>query len=1620
MHSQLISVDSSIPLEQLILDNLIKNGCVEISNISSSINGSASGFSSYGQFSRAGSNFPFENGIVLTTGNAESAGNTPITPPLTEGATDWGSDADLENALQVTNTLNATSIEFDLISTSNNLQFNYLFASEEYFGTNPCNVSDGFAFLIKESAGLHAYRNIALVPGTTDPVNTNTIRTDIFNATGNLVCPAQNTQYFDGLGNGDTNYNGRTTTLTASTTIIPYTRYRIKLVIADQSDFQFDSAVFIEGNSFKTVDLGDDISTCNSSAVLNAYTGNPFAGYEWFYNNTPIPGPLPSSYTAMQSGTYRVEVTVQLSNGDECVESDEIEVVLNTEEPVPTLSDYALCGDPSNVTDTETFNLNIKNSEIATISPYSNYNVTYHYNEEEARSNSNSISSPIPNTTNPQSIVARINDLDTGCATYTSFNLIVNTAPNAITPTTLEVCDNDDIPDDGFYFIDLTEKDDEITGGLPDLAVTYYYNSTDAANGINPITSLYRNTTTPTDQVFATVINTQTTCVSSVVPVNINVTSSPLIDFEKQFIDACDPDHDGFATFDLTEVLNNVLNGIDPSSVTATYHEVENDADLGINPITNETNYANIVSNVQTVFIRIEDNVSLCASVAEIEIHTNLLLTGTDITDFAICDNNADPNDEANFDLNSIEFFINNGLDFDGDPNTLEISVDFFEDEDDRDANTNALDKSALYSAPNQTTLYIRLTNTITNCEDIEDIQLIINPILIFNPVDPLPYCDSDSDVTDGITLIDLHSLDDMITNGNPDFATSFFPTETDADMNNTANLLPDMYSVNTQETIFVRIENTDTACYTSNSFDIRVVPSPETMQPIDDVFCDTSDTKIFNLEDKIPEIVSSTAGIDIGFFTSLDDAENNTNPITNRTTYTANTQTMYVRIGDNTPGTSCYKIVSYEIIINTIPVFPTNGINDFVICDGDENNEAEFLFSNKDAEILDGQTGKEVLYFEDSAYSIEIPKNIPYKSGDRTVYVRIENTTDSSCFTTSSFEIKVASEIIFNAFIPFNECDDASNDEKHAFDLGFKRTEITQGVPENLNVSFHLTEALAESNTNPLPDTYTNVTPQQTLYVRIENVNSSCYTIEELDLGITPSIELTDAAPFELCDDNNDGLATFNLELADFEILDRVIGPPPVINYFENEADTIDNTLQITNPTSYISESKTIYIKVTPQSGCYSVIPLQLVVNPYPTINNISTLEDCFSTTYDLTQVDNLIVNNPSNYNITYYSNENDANDGLGNIGNTFNYTNPGNYTIWFRTENPTTGCFITSSFVLEINANPIANTPPNLEACDDDYDGFLTFDLSNSSSTSYAIRGSQSISNFTVTYYDNLANAESKTNPIATNYSSVDGEVIYARIENNATGCFNITQFDITINPKPIIPIDDVVTLCINNLPLTISAETSNIGDIYLWSTGETTSEILLTDPNDIGSYWVNVTTPTTGCSTTKSFEVIESAIADINFTTTVDFADPNRITIDVSGIGNYVFSIDGGEPQTSNIFENAPIGEHTITVTDLNGCHDVSKEVVVIDVPKFVTPNGDGYFDTWHITGVNQLTGTVVYIYDRYGKLLKTLHHTSPGWDGTFNGANMPADDYWYTAQVFYNGEELNLKGHFTLKR
>jgi gliding motility-associated-like protein len=122
------------------------------------------------------------------------------------------------------------------------------------------------------------------------------------------------------------------------------------------------------------------------------------------------------------------------------------------------------------------------------------------------------------------------------------------------------------------------------------------------------------------------------------------------------------------------------------------------------------------------------------------------------------------------------------------------------------------------------------------------------------------------------------------------------------------------------------------------------------------------------------------------------------------------------------------------------------------------------------------------------------------------------------------------------------------------------------------------------------------------------------------------------------------------------------------------------------------------------------------------------------------------------------------------------------------------------------------------------------------------------------------------------------------------------------------------------------------------------------------------------------------------------------------------------------TNYSFTNVGPGTHVVFIRDSSVCQGTPQEVMVIDYPPFFTPNNDGFNDTWNINDLANDIDATIYIFDRYGKLLKQLKPGDSGWDGTFNGKPMPSQDYWFRVEFIEpsTNAKSEFKAHFTLKR
>jgi len=360
-HAQ-ITIDDTMTVQQLVEDILINSTCAEVSNFSSSTGTDFGDVNGIAAFDANGSDFPFDAGVILSSGDVQNAPG-PNTTLHSDGGFGWPGDADLEANTTATNTNNASFIEFDFVPFIEEISFDFIMASEEYNELFECTFSDAFAFILTDqTSGI--VQNLAVLPGTTTPIEVTNIRYEV----GGL-CNAINEEYFERynfepVGNplapsipasdSPIDFNGQTVVLTALGTVVVGNAYTIKLVVADETDTAYDISIYLGANSFNigNVDLGDDIllgdgnAVCENTVVtLDTMEDDPTATFEWFKDGDIIDGETGPQLDISVSGLYRVEIT--FNQNQTCVAVDEILVEFFTNPEFDLGPDQLICDEQS-------------------------------------------------------------------------------------------------------------------------------------------------------------------------------------------------------------------------------------------------------------------------------------------------------------------------------------------------------------------------------------------------------------------------------------------------------------------------------------------------------------------------------------------------------------------------------------------------------------------------------------------------------------------------------------------------------------------------------------------------------------------------------------------------------------------------------------------------------------------------------------------------------------------------------------------------------------------------------------------------------------------------------------------------------------------------------------------------------------------------------------------------------------------------------------------------------------------------------------------------------------------------------------------------------------------------
>ena len=510
-----------------------------------------------------------------------------------------------------------------------------------------------------------------------------------------------------------------------------------------------------------------------------------------------------------------------------------------------------------------------------------------------------------------------------------------------------------------------------------------------------------------------------------------------------------------------------------------------------------------------------------------------------------------------------------------------------------------------------------------------------------------------------------------------------------------------------------------------------------------------------------------------------------------------------------------------------------------------------------------------------------------------------------------------------------------------------------------------------------------------------------------------------TDTQQLDLCDGENFTLSYDDIPNANYTWrLDGQIIP--------NEDSS---TLQISQPIDVdLPYQETYTLDVNLNDGsCGRVGIANVTYFPFPETNPVE-LNECVSdlsqnsAEFDLTQANSQIVSDQatlSDLDFTYYESFADAQNEENPIQNPTAFENSSTpQTLSVVVLNTISGCFSIAELTLDILDFNIEEF--SLERCDDNENGIQEFDL-----TSIASQENISVDAFYFTENDALNEINSIGNPAAFSNENPFQQDVFFTIENG-TPCKDLGILSLEVVNLPVVSDDTLVYYCVEDFPNPIdisagvpSADLNNFEFLWMGS-GETTPVIQV---NQSGVYEVAITALETGCTNFRRVEVVESGLPNFNLKIEEFTRENNSVTILIgeNSLGDYEYALDNvaGPYQDDNFFDNVSPGIYDVFIRDKNGCGIAQKTFGIIGIMDFFTPNGDGINDEWRFEGTfnNKQALAFVYIFDRYGKLIKYFRGLDKSWDGTYNGKSMPSNDYWYRI-VLEDGR--NLAGHFTLKR
>lgn len=647
----------------------------------------------------------------------------------------------------------------------------------------------------------------------------------------------------------------------------------------------------------------------------------------------------------------------------------------------------------------------------------------------------------------------------------------------------------------------------------------------------------------------------------------------------------------------------------------------------------------------------------------------------------------------------------------------------------------------------------------------------------------------------------------------------------------------------------------------------------------------------------------------------------------------------------------------------------------------------------------------------------------------------------------TISKEIEIFDAPNLNPIVELKQCDNSDINGFCFFNLNEVKEEIITNS-DDYTITFYEEKIDAENKGTAI----TNVTNYKNeivsvdkIWARVEN-NNGCYRVSEVDLFVsTTQIPSTLLNSFYQCDDGTnttDGIASFDFSAVTSDIIDFFpAGQQLIIKYYRNETDALSEENAITDITNYQNigypNQQNIYIRVDSKfdNDCLGLgAHISLHVEKIPVANLVTINPECDNDrdgfySFDTSTIQSTIIGSQTNVTVNYFDESGvQLSSPLPNPFVTTSQkitakiTNTLSQDLDGQCSDETTINFV-------VNSVPIANTVIPQEACDDDLDNIYGFDTSSIEST---VLGMQT--GLIIKYFDenNIELQSPLPNPF---YTAT--QTITVRLENPIYDiCFEETTIDFIVRKKPNFNLIDEDIICMSANPsLIVSVENPSGNFAYTWK--DENNQIVSSDETATivkGGIYKVIATSMYGCESDEhTLTIKESSISTITINDVLvqDDSDNNYIKINSSnlGLGDYEFRLLDSDSRviydyTSDPnFENLDGGIYILEVNDKNNCGSIPFEISLISFPPFFTPNNDGNNDFWQIKGLDNsyYKSGIITIFNRYGKQVANFTINDLGWNGTYNGKNLPPNDYWFHVVLINQNDEIkNRSGNFSLIR